>query len=497
MAGSNVPSSAFLSRRSFLKAGGVAGATALAFPTLRGVAWGQKVAGDSVEARAVAAGKDLAKGRSIDLTMMVWSAFGRGQTTKLAAEYKKLTGIGIGNAIDVNVFVMPPRAMQEAVAKTGKIDIFHIDLTMVPSLANAGLAMPLDKLMQRGGHAMETVGPAAQMLRYRNEQYGLLTDGNVHVTMLRKDVVDKRRKEYEDKLGKPWSWPQTWAEYNAMMRFFNNPAESFFGSGNLRARRAGGPYWWMMIFYSKGGFPFTDDAAPNINTDIGVAATEEYLATRAFSPPEITDWGSPQMIPYFTKGHIFSVTYWDGSVQVAERPGSPTKGKWMFGQVPGSMQGNTLVKRSITAGPIGYVINRHSKQAEAAYWLCQYLTGPKNSTLVVGDPENGFHDPWHPSHFTNETIINGYTPAGIKAIKENLQITTPALLLTGGPLQFHDLLDKNLAEAMLGNLTAKDAMKKTSDEWEVEVRKIGAAALKRDLPTYKAGFPKINVPVPA
>ncbi len=504
MAKRDAPKKGKIDRRTFLKAGGAAGAAAalggLTIPPFLTYASGQQVKGDTVEARAVEAGKALARGKSIDLTFMMWSAYARGQITKLAKKYQKLTGIGITKFIDVVVFVMPPKAMQEAVAKTGKIDAFHLGGEMIPSLANAGLALPLNRLMEKGGHKIETVGPAQNIMKYKGEQYALLTDGNVHVTYMRKDVIDKRAKDYESKFGKSWSWPQTWKDYNAQMKFFGttpnliNSKEPFYGSGNLRARRTGGPYWWFMIYYSKGGFPFTDDGEPNIDNDIGVRATEEYLATKESSPPEITDWGSPQMIPYYSSGHIFSVTYWDGGYQAAERPTSPTRGKWVIGQVPGSMQGGTLVKRSITSLPSSFIINRHSKKAEAAYWLCQYLTGPENSTRVVGDSENVFHDPWHPRHFKDPAVIKAYTPAGIKAIRENLQITTVSLLLTGGPLQFFDILDKNLAEAMLGKHSAKEAMKRTSDVWKKIVRKIGKRTIQRDLATYKAAIAKVNVP---
>ncbi|MFQ5911796.1 MAG: substrate-binding domain-containing protein [Nitrospinota bacterium] len=487
-----------IDRRTFLKASGAVGTAALgglSIPPFLTYA-----AGDTVESRAVEAGKALAKGRSIDLTFMIWSAYGRGQITKLAKKYKGLTGIGIAKAIDVNVFVMPPRAMQEAVAKTGKIDVFHLGGEMIPSLANAGLARPLDRLMEKGGHKIETVGPAANIMKYRGQQYGLLTDGNVHVTFMRKDVIDKRAKEYEDKFGKSWSWPQTWKDYNAQMKFFGTTpnlvksTEPFYGSGNLRARRTGGPYWWFMIYYSKGGFPFTDEAEPNLDTDAAVEATEEYLATKESSPPEITDWGSPQMIPYYSSGHVFSVTYWDGGYQAAEGAKSATRGKWVIGQVPGSMQGGTLVKRSITSLPSSFIINRHSKKAEAAYWLCQYLTGPENSTRIVGDSENVFHDPWHPRHFKDPAVIKAYTPEGMKAIRQNLQVTTVSLLVTGGPLQFFDHLDKNLAEAMLGKHNAKQAMKKTQETWARVVRKIGKKIIKADLQGYRDAISKINVP---
>ncbi len=491
-----------IDRRTFLKAGGAVGAAlgGLTIPPFLTYASG-RVKGDTVEERAVEAGKTLARGKKIDLTFMMWSAYARGQTTKLVEKYRKLTGIGIGKWIDVNVFVMPPRAMQEAVAKTGKIDVFHLAAENIPSLANAGMALPLNRLMEKGGHKIETIGPAGNCMKYRGEQYGLLTDGNVHVTYIRKDVVKHREKEYEDKMGKAWSWPQTWKEYNAQMKFFGttpnliNPKEPFYGSGNLRARRVGAPYWWFMMLYSKGGFPFNDDGEADIDNDIGVATTEDYLGSKESSPPEIADWGSPQMIPYFGSGHVFSTTHWDGSIPFVQKKNSPTKDKWMWGPVPGSIRKDgTLVKRSISASMGSFVLNRHSKKSEAAYWLCQYLTGPASSTKLVGDPQNSWHDPWHASHFKDPGVVGAYTPAGIKAIQQNLEITSVALLMTGGPLQLFDLLDKNLAEAIIGKHTAKQVVKRTSDAWNKVVRKIGRRIIKADLQSYKDAIAKINVP---
>ena len=285
------------------------------------------------------------------------------------------------------------------------------------------------------------------------------------------------------------------------MKFFGTtpnlikPGAPFYGSGNLRARRVGAPYWWFMMLYSKGGFPFNDDGEPDIDNDIGVEATEDYLGSKDASPPEVTGWGSAQMIPFFVNGHIFSTTHWDGSIPATQSAKSPTRGKWIWGPAPGSIRKDgTLVKRSICASMGCFILNRHSKKSEAAYWLCQYLSSPENSTKLVGDPENSWHDPWHPSHFKDPAVLKAYTPAGIKAIQQNFQITSVALSVTGGPLQLFDHLDKNLAEAILGKHNAKQVVKNTSDAWNRAIRKIGRRTIKADLQSYKDTISKLNVP---
>ena len=65
----------------------------------------------------------------------------------------------------------------------------------------------------------------------------------------------------------------------------------------------------------------------------------------------------------------------------------------------------------------------------------------------------------------------------------------PPVYLTGY-LEFQDALGKNLSEAFIGQLPAKDVLKKTEDEWTAIIRRIGQSKLKKDLVSYKALMPK-------
>ena len=74
-----------------------------------------------------------------------------------------------------------------------------------------------------------------------------------------------------------------------------------------------------------------------------------------------------------------------------------------------------------------------------------------------------------------------------------LQVVAPPTYLTGY-LEFQDTLGKNLSEAYVGQLPAKDVLKKTQDEWSAIVRRIGRGKLKEELASYKAVMPKRNLP---
>jgi len=69
----------------------------------------------------------------------------------------------------------------------------------------------------------------------------------------------------------------------------------------------------------------------------------------------------------------------------------------------------------------------------------------------------------------------------------------PPIYLTGY-LEFQDALGKNLSEAFVGQIAAKDVLKKTEDEWTKIIGRIGRTKLKQDLASYKAAMPKAAAP---
>jgi ABC-type glycerol-3-phosphate transport system substrate-binding protein len=139
------------------------------------------------------------------------------------------------------------------------------------------------------------------------------------------------------------------------------------------------------------------------------------------------------------------------------------------------------------------LINKYSPRKAQAAYLALWLGTGKNSTPIVADAVNTFHDAWAKAHMTAEPVIKAYTAGGMKAIEANLQVVSPPVYLTGY-LEFQDALGKNLSEAYVGQLPAKEVLKKTTEEWNAIIRRTGRNKLKEELASYKAVMPKRNKP---
>ena len=114
------------------------------------------------------------------------------------------------------------------------------------------------------------------------------------------------------------------------------------------------------------------------------------------------------------------------------------------------------------------MINKYSPRKAQAAYLALWLGSGKNSIPIVSDPVNTFNDAWAKEHMTAPPVIDAYGAAAIKAIETNFQVVAPPTYLTGYLDQ--DTLGKNLSEAYVGQLPAKDVLKKTQDEWSAIVR---------------------------
>lgn len=435
--------------------------------------------------------KAAKKAGPADLNGMIWSLYYRNMQ-RLSGEFKGLTGIGVKDIQDISIFQIPQRAMAEALSRSPQFDFFHVDSNMIPSLTSAGLLEPLDEYMAEAGYKLQMVGNFGSFMKYKGKTYGIPTDGNVHVQLIRKDFFENpaEQKAFADKHGHPLAWPKTWEEHQRILEFFHRPDKGMTGSGSLR-NRANGVTWWYMYFYSAGGFPFNDDLEPTINTKAGEYAVDVYLNLKKVSHPEAPGWGTPQMIPQVVvQGTIFSCQYWDGMIrQIESDPKSGTKGKFLYGLVPGSTLSGKEVHRSISSPLAAVLVNRHSPRKRQAAYMAMYWGTLHNSLEIVSHPTWTFHDPWHVGHFTSPKVQARYTKAGLEAIEKNLHVTTPPIYLTGH-LEFQDALAKNLSEAYVGQLKAKDVLTRTEDAWRKLIGQIGKRKLKEEMASYKAAFPK-------
>ena len=443
------------------------------------------------EERVVAAAKTLGPA---DVTGIIWSPY-LVPMKPVIEEFKKQTGIGLGAVQDISIFDTPQRAMAEALSRSPQFDFIHIDSNMIPSLASAGYLEPLDEYMKKANFKIEAVADYANFMTYKGQTYGVPTDGNVHIQYVRRDILEDpdNKKKFADKHGRELKFPETWEEDLAIQETLMDPSKDLYGSGNLR-NRANGPTWWYMIFYSAGGFPFDDDMKPTLDTPAGQYAVEIYLRDKKVNHPEAAGWGTAQMIPRIANGHVVSCQYWDGTAKLNENPEkSKTAGKWIYGLVPGSDFSGKRIHRSLSSPLAALLVNKYSPRKAQAAYLALWLGSGNNSIPIVSDPVNTFNDAWAKEHMTAPPVVKSYSEGGIKAIEKNFQVVAPPIYLTGY-LEFQDTLGKNLSEAYVGQLPAKDVLKKTENEWNAIIRRIGQRKLKDELASYKAVMPKRDKP---
>ncbi|MEK6710689.1 MAG: extracellular solute-binding protein [Nitrospinota bacterium] len=477
---------AHLSRRTFLRGAAAAAATGPWVLRFRGVA-----EAGPLEDRIIAAAK---KAGPADLNGMIWSLYYRNMK-RLSDEFKEKAGVGVKDIQDISIFDTPKRAMAEAISRSPTFDFFHIDSNMIPSLASAGLIEPLDDYMAEAGYKLEMLANFANFMRYKGKTYGIPTDGNVHIQYVRKDLLEnpEEQKRFSDKHGRPLVFPKTWEESLQIAEFFHRPDQNLLGFAGLR-NRANGVTWWYMHFYSAGGFPFNDDLEPTLNTKAGEYAMDIYLQHKKVSHPEAPNWGTPQMIPQIVQGRAATAQYWDGTArQIESDPKSATKGKFLYGIVPGSTLSGKLVHRSISSPLAAILVNRYSPRKRQAALMAMYWGTLQNSVEITTHPEWTFHDPWHAGHMTNPQVIGRYSAPAMEVIAKTMHITTPPIYLTGH-LEFQDLLGKHISEAYIGQITAKQALTQTEEGWRKLVAQISKPKLKEELAGYKAAMPNVDVP---
>ena len=442
----------------------------------------------------IAATKSAGIGKT-DLHALIWSNYFP-PVKKALQGFTQATGIDIASIKDISTPAIPQAAMAEALTQSPDFDLIHLGSEMIPSLVSAGFLEPLDAYMKKAKYQMHAVGHYADLATYGGKTYGIITDGNIFVHQMRKDLVEdpENKKRFEDKFSKPLAWPQSWDDEFRLMKFFHNPDKKIYGSGNLRGRGFGF-VWFLMYLYSFGGFPFDPEMKPTLDTEAGHKAIEVYLRDKEVAFPDSPSWGTSQMIPHIAAGDVFSCQYWGGLIKVCENPQkSKTAGKWAYGVVPGGAAGGKPLWRAAGMPVVVLVVNRHSpRKAAAAYAAC-WLGTEKSSVTMVTDRVNTFHDAWTVGEMTDPRVLQAYTPEAVKAIKANLEISSPSIYLTGNQ-EFIDALDKNLGQGYVGQIKAADVLKNTEADWAKIVKRIGTAKLKKDYKTYASIMPKIVRPV--
>lgn len=352
-------------------------------------------------------------------------------------------------------------------------DLYILFPGKIPQYVEREMLLPLDHYIKEDPSYEEIIPIYRKLyMQFNEHDYGVVYDGDAHFLFYRKDIFEKYSNEYEEQYGSPLLPPTTWGEYDQIAKFLtrdedNDGKVDIFGTATFTgdAKRY---VWFVERFLSMGGQYFDENMNPLIQNTLGVEALQSWIDLRnsgATPPNAMYDWIDLNNV--FLQGEVAMVVQWSDTSRFTF-----DKGKWdskiankvdwsvVPGDDPNSPRGGVWIGRVLG------ISSKTTKQDEA-WKVIQYLTSKEVSSKLVTSLQT-INDPYRESHlslkgkgaFPNEETQDKF----LAVLEESLAHTTSDLMIPGG-WEYMQILDQNIGLALIGNITAKEALTQTAMEW--------------------------------
>jgi multiple sugar transport system substrate-binding protein len=242
---------------------------------------------------------------------------------------------------------------------------------------------------------------------------------------------------------------------------------------------------------------------PLIESPGHVRALEVLVDLVQFGPREMLGWESGRSWDYFLAGHAALTFSWGDLGALAQQEGSKVKGKVGVAQLPGNREYFSLAQGkwarseavnrvgNTTGGSWAGVISRHSKSPEATYYLLALMATREKSKVYAARGWDGL-DPGRSFHFLppdgsakiddylkarwDEADVRDYLHAYHETFSNPLQLPYLRIPGTYGYLQ---ALNRHVAEAVAGQVSAQAALKASALDFEEITIRVGRDAQRR------------------
>lgn len=428
--------------------------------------------------RQLVAGGQLAPGAVLRLRVKQGNRVSMlGRNYELQKEWEERTGVPI------DASVMPQLDSLEFIRSSTDVDLTIARNHEYADLAHAGLVEDLRPLYQRFGFrlpeeaATDHLLPALQS-RTGDKVVAVPADLDVAVMFLRRDLLEDplQRTRFKAATGRELAVPRTWQEYQQLVAFFARPQEGFYGAAEPREPLTGWMYWLpRYLSAAPTQYLFDDQMRPLINSRAGVEATESYIATVPFSPPQALEDGKDYsyMLPFFVRGQAFSTILTVATAKFAGRDDSAIRGKFIAVPMPGRQVGGQLVRRTQLIYGNNLVVPASAPNKALGFLFAMWLTDSDVSLRSV--VANGIADPFRAGHLADERVRALYTPQVLDVLKAELPTVAPSGTGMPGDARYLAALNQNLWQAAAGKIDAREAMARTAREWEAITEQLGRA----------------------
>jgi multiple sugar transport system substrate-binding protein len=468
-------------------------------------------AADTAAGRAALALKKFTNNGSkqITLNMRMWS----GATGQLKVPFPKgapavadlllkETGVKLNiSAIDPTTQIS--KNLETIATRDGSNHIIVTSIEDNGDYAEAGLARNLDEFVSKyqPDWASDYVGGPAQvamMTQYNGNTYAVSMDGDYQVWGYRSDLFEKpqNQKNFKAKYGYDLAFPTTWQQHADVATFFTQPANKLYGSIDLK-----NPYWgyvnWMMRYVSAADpneYYFDLNAKPLINSQAGIQATKEHLASMAWTYPDTLSKSWPEEYAAMGAGGAAMGSFFSNVTKFITAGSPLDKG---FGRyirtslAPGRMVNGKLVRRSVIYQNNQFVVNAFSDKSlhEVAYLVLQWLSSRHIFDWLTGNPA-GYMDPNRVSALDDPLVQSSYKPYACAELKRIIPHTAPPILAIRGAREYTQALDTNLQKTLTKQIAPEQAMAQTASAWEAITNRIGRDKQIAAIKANRAAWPK-------
>lgn len=409
----------------------------------------------------------------------------------IARAFTEMTGV------EIQLRIVPSESLNtqialEVIAGESQFDVALPATFGLADLVASDVVLPLDAFISEYEPAMfrddalYRIGDS-----FDQKTYGFQADGDAYLMFYHKDMLENPNEaaRYEDRFGTALEVPQSWAELDRQMEWFHRPEENQWGGVLLRAPGYLGWEWWVR-FHAYGVWPFSEDMVPQIASAEGQAALEDMIRSAEFLHPDGTNSKFSETWETFAQGRSYCSIGWGGSQKYYNRPGSAVKDRLSYGPTPGGAIGanGTVVPVPYFNWGWSYVVNRASTRPRVGYLFSLFASSPEMSTRAVRE-SGGFFDPNRPEHYDDPPIQEVYSKPFLDVHKTSLKQAIPDLYLMG-QAEYFRVLNEALADAINGNVTPKNGLKRASQLWEMITSRVGRAAQIDRWRQLRAKYPR-------
>jgi multiple sugar transport system substrate-binding protein len=331
-------------------------------------------------------------------------------------------------------------------------DTAFVDAGLVQNLASRGALMDLDGYIA----GSEYVATEDYVEGFRNtalldgSMFGLPFDGETTGLFYRTDLFAEAGIEGP---------PQTWAEFEQTAAALTNPAEKQYGVAMFSQEAA---YYWYPWLWQAGGDLLSPDGQDIIfDSPEGIEAAEFYVElARRYAPPDYLASNSWDGRVTFASGKaaMYVAGNWFAGNTISEFP--DIQGDWASAPLPRGDAGCAT-----TLAGDNLVVLEGTEQADAGWLWIEFLSRPENmTTWTIGEATTTLLPP-RESLLTSDTLTS-HNKEFLQGFADDMECAVVSTVEQPKFPEVELILNEKLGEAMIGEITAEEAIRQAAAEGE-------------------------------